>query len=348
MEITRTTAVPGLPRKPLDNPPRPKSPKYASDAECAALLAAVLATVPTDLRRARGSAFPLLDALIDLDARRGTDSARQLVFIAAATHRTADERRTAEYLLRNSARMASGERSTLALLAGARCAAEMDVRRVQLREIPVPRQDLSRYAADRPARSTDTPSVGEMVIHKLSTATGGGPPPLVTGRILDALPVVLELAERHRLNGGTGPSLLGMRTDARTQSRLVTHLRALFSNDVVARNIARLLVGADETPIETALLWWSTLPDLAVADVPGEIRRRWSRYVRTTQAAIHTNSRLSTASQSGLMRPGAFRLNPAHRTNGMRSARIPDTQPFTGVEAGRMTDRAADTRRASR
>src|SRR5690242_18320393 len=84
----------GLPRKPLDNPRRPK-PMYASDEECAQLLGQSLQQVPNELRPDEGSRFPLLDALKALDTSRGTDAARELVFIAAVNHRTADERRTA-------------------------------------------------------------------------------------------------------------------------------------------------------------------------------------------------------------------------------------------------------------
>jgi hypothetical protein len=280
MEITR------LPRKPLDNPPRPKR-AYASDAELAGRLAAVLARVPDELSRVHGSTFPLLEGLIRVDGLDGTDLAPQLLFVAATTHRTADERRIAEYLLRNRGRLAGGEASALGLIGAARCAAEMDVRRVQTREIPVPPIDLTVCAASRRVRS-DYPSVGEMVIHKLRIATGGSLGLVVAERILDAVPIALELAERHGLNGGTGPSLVGMRCDARPQSRLVTHLRAAFGNAVAARNIARLLVGADGTSIDTALLWWCTRPNLTASDVPLDIRTRWTRYLRSAQAAVHT------------------------------------------------------------
>jgi hypothetical protein len=99
------------------------------------------------------------------------------------------------------------------------------------------------------------------------------------------------------LKGGTGPSLLGMRSDARKEARLVTHLRTAFDNEVAARNVARLLVGADGTAIESALLWWSARVDLVPSDVPAEVRGRWMRYLRTTESAISTAAKLSTGLQ---------------------------------------------------
>jgi hypothetical protein len=288
--------VPGIPRKPLDNPPRPK-PTYASDEECARLLDAVVRRVPADLHGLPGSRFPLLDALEQEDRRDGTELATQLVCIAAVNHDAADERATAEYLLRNRAEVASDQRSALALLLAARCAAEMDVRRVGRREVATSHEALATWAASRPVYRIDDPSVGEMVIHKLRMVTRGMPNPVVAERILDAVPIALDLAERHSLKGGKGPSLLGMRSDARKQSRLVTHLRVAFDNDVAARNVARLLVGADGTPIESALLWWSARADLVPSDVPVHVRDRWMRYLRTTESAISTTATLSTGLQ---------------------------------------------------
>jgi hypothetical protein len=280
MEITASPAstdpIPGFPRKPLDNPPRPK-PTYESDEECAELLIGVLRRVPDNLGRVSSSAFPLLTALQRVDAADGTDLARRLVCIAAISHRTADERATAEYLLRN--RAAIQERSALSLLRAARCAAEMDIRRAHRRETPTSHDSLAMRPSIQPSNRTDDPSVSEMVVGKLRAATGQTLNPLVEERILDAVPIALELAERHSLNGGKAPSLLGMRCDARKQSRLVTQLRAAFRSDIEARNIARLLVGADGTPIENALLWWSARPHLAPSDVPSDVRARWTRYL---------------------------------------------------------------------
>jgi hypothetical protein len=126
-----------------------------------------------------------------------------------------------------------------------------------------------------------------MVVHKLNEVVGDGMNTVTQDRILDAVVIAIALSERHAMNGGTGPSLLGMRTDARPESRLITHLRAAFDDDVVARNIARLLVGPDGTPIDTALLWWCSRPNLTASDVPLNVRTRWTRYLRAAQAAVH-------------------------------------------------------------
>jgi hypothetical protein len=261
-------------------------PTYASDDECARLLANVLVNVPAELN-GRASPFPLLDALTERDGRSGTDLARQIVFVAAAAHDTADERRTAEYLLRNRRIVADGGRSVLSLLLAARCAAEMDVRRVLLREVPTSHGALAARASDQPVTRDEDPSVGEMVLVKLCTAVGCHSVTARTAdRLLDAVSITLELAERHAMNGGREPSLLGMRADARRGARLVTRLRDEFGNAAAARGVARLLVGADGTPIETALLWWSARPDLRASDVPANVRGRWIRYLRIAEAAF--------------------------------------------------------------
>src|SRR5262249_32621498 len=108
------------------------SPTYASDDESTYLLQTLLRSVPADLLGSKGSGFPLLGALPARYASLGHVPGRQVVFVAAATHRTADERRTAEYLLRNRSAVGQNERSARSLLMAARCAAEMDVRRVRL------------------------------------------------------------------------------------------------------------------------------------------------------------------------------------------------------------------------
>lgn len=285
MEInTAGRPLPGVPRKSLDNPARSKA--YASDDECAALFDALLQTIPADLEACR-SPFPILSALIDHDAAAGTDVARELVFLAAATHRTADERRTAEFLLRNRWWVESGERSALEVLLAARCSAEMDVRRVQWREPPVSYETMASWSEQPLKARHDEPSVGEMVVAKLRSAID--PVGISSGladRLLDAVAITMELAERHALNGGTGPSILAMRADARRDARLVTHLRPAYESDTAAASVARLLVGADHTPVETSLLWWCVHPDLDVSEVPAAIRGRWSQYLRTAERAL--------------------------------------------------------------
>lgn len=285
MEITTSASrIPGVPSKSWENPPRPK-PTYASDNECAGLLAALLRRIPAQLSEAGASSFPLLSALRDLDAIRDSDVAHRLVLVAAATHRTADERRTAEYLLRNRRTVDHGGQSALDLLLAARCAAEMDVRRVQLREQPVRRETLAKRPEEQLTTRNDDPSVGEMVLAKLQAAIDRVPISTCTAdRILDAVAIALDLAERHGLNRGKGPSLLAMRADVRKEARLVTHLRDAYGNQAAAASVARLLVGPDHTPIETALLWWCARSQFCVSDVPPAVRARWARNLRTAQA----------------------------------------------------------------
>lgn len=272
------SSIRGIPRKPLDNPQRPK-PTYSSDDECARLLQTVLQQVPWHLAGDSSSRFPLLDALNTVDVSRGTDAARNLIFIAAVNHRTADERRTAEYLLRNRHEVVAGLRSAKSLLMAARCAAELDVRRVRFREATVPPSLAAPSTADR-TRWADRRSAGELTLDALRAAVGpdavNAP---VEAQVFDAVNIALEVAERHALNGGKGSAVLAMRTDARPPSRLVTHLRREFADDAAAPVLARLLVGADATPIETALLWWSARHEGTSGGVPPEIRARWLRYL---------------------------------------------------------------------
>jgi hypothetical protein len=270
-----TDRVPGIQSKPLDNPRRPK-PASAADLELARDLDELLRQLPPLSQAAsRSEEFPLLGSLFRNDARHNTNLARRLVFIAAANHRTADERRTAEYLLRHHDEYLDGRREPLKLLMAARCAAEMDVRRVRRREIPteaplVPEAPTASRAADQ--------SVGEFVIEYLRGATGRGPATAASrSRLLDAIAVAIDLAERHARNGGTKPSVLAMRSDARKAARLVNRLLKEFEDQYTAHSLARLLVGADCTPIETSLLWWAARPDSPPTTVPPSIRERWTR-----------------------------------------------------------------------
>src|SRR4051794_25134126 len=200
MENTSSAVAPVVRRKPLDNPSRPKSmpPHGIADQ-----LTAVRTALPVNLVPDRRSPFPLLDAVKALDAERGTDLARELAIIGALIHPWADERRTAEYLLRNRNRL----RTSDALVAAARCAAEMDVRRARQREMPVPGDDacLQAHADPAGARSTD-PSVAEVVIAKLRAATGLALADDTRQRISDGVVAAMELGERHLLNGGQAPS----------------------------------------------------------------------------------------------------------------------------------------------
>lgn len=288
LPATEPTA-PGIQRQPYDNPARAK-PTYGSDEECAQLLTPILRQVPRDLSGDNSTRFPLLDALRTLDAARGTDAARELTFVAAVTHRTADERRTAEYLLRNRQEVTDGRRSAISLLLAARCAAELDVRRVWQRETSLPRSLAAQADRTSSTRAADR-STGDMVLDALRAGVGEELiSPAVAELVLDAVAIALEIAARHALNNGKGPAVLGMRTDARKASRLVTHLRREWGNGGAARNMARLLVGADGTPIETALLCWSVRRNLTTERIPAFVRDRWRRYLRAAAAATSASA----------------------------------------------------------
>lgn len=325
MEITTRTStqVPGVPRKPLDNPDKSK-PAYASDEELADLLAAVLPRVPRRLKQVSGAAHPQLDAL----AACQQEAARQLIFIAAATHRAADERRTAEYLLRNRAGVRDGERTTLDLLLSARCAAEMDVRRVRWRETPVPREDLLDVVDEIPSAAVDEPSVSDLVASKLTAVTGRAFVSIVAvARFHDAVVIALELAERHACKRGKNPALLAMRCNVRKDARLGARLCDEFGNDRGARALARLLIGADGAPIEYGLLWWSTRRELTAADVPVAIRHRWIRCVRTADRAFGRSLRAG----DGVFPRSKIALD-SDRTNPLEY-RIPDVAVSVSTES---------------
>lgn len=277
VDLNRSQQVPRVPRKPLDNPWRSK-PAYPSDEECARLLGHVFRQLPILLRGACGTKFPLLEALRDVNG----DLARQLIVIAAAAHRDGDERRTAEYFLRHRVEFLIGRRSALALVRAARFSGEMERRRFAMREVSALQATMT--ALDVQNARPEAPSVADMVIAKLQSVTGHVRD-AVADRIGEAVVIALELAERHHRGRGSIPSLLGMRADARPESRLVTHLRRRF-DDALARPVARLLVGSDDSSIETALLWWSTRPTLRAEDVPAEVRARWVRCVRAAENAL--------------------------------------------------------------
>lgn len=300
LEAKTGSPIRGVPHKPIENPQRPK-PTYASDEECAELLGPVLRQVPRALVGDERSRFPLLDALNALDRSRHTDVARELTFIAAVNHRTADERRTAEYLLRNRQEVVEGRRPARSLLMAARCAAEMDVRRVRQRECSLPHTLAVLAVGDVSARGR---CAEDMVVDALRTVVGSELITAVEDRLLDAITIALEVAGRHALNRGRGSAVLAMRSDARPQSRLVTHLRRELDDDGVARNLARLLVGADGTPIETALLWWSARRKLGAVDVPVTVRDRWLRYLRACGT--------SRGDSASYPQPSVTTLPPAH------------------------------------
>ena len=280
MEITlqseNGSRIQGIPTKPLDNPSRTK-PASRSGFEASDLLAELLAAVPADLEAENDSEFPLLDALAHQEAIAGRDLARGLCLVGADVHSMADERRSAEYLLRNRHDVVAGRRSALSLLGAANCAAEMDVRRIRGRETLISLEELdSRPAQSELGRLAD-PSVGEFVVEYLYRATGARPASDLThDRLLDAVTVAMELSERHARRG-LGPSVLGMRSDARKDARLVTRLREDFGDDIAARGLARLLIGPDGSPIETSLLYWAAIGYGRIDEVPAETTARWPR-----------------------------------------------------------------------
>ena len=290
MEITRSSTnpvrLPGVPSKPLDNPQRSK-PVAPADIENARKLDAILRCISRPTRAARKGAFPQLTAQFDDDLRNGGDLGRQLLFIAATIHVAADERRTAEYLLRHRYELIASQRSALSLLLAARCAAEMDVRRVRQIEIPSALPALATIAAENPMSRSDDQSVGEVVLEFFGSAVGGFPAaPVTRTRLLDAVAVALELSHRHTLNGGAKPSFVAMRSDARKGSRLVTSLQAEFGNPTVARGLARLLVGSDRSPFEASLLWWTAEHCSTPDAVPAPIKARWIRDLSIADRAI--------------------------------------------------------------
>jgi hypothetical protein len=276
----------------------------------------LLHQVPWHLQQDYGSRFPLLDALNSVDASRGTAIAREIIFLAAWNHRTADERRTAEYLLRNRHDVAEGRRSAKSLLLAARWAAQLDVMRVRYAESQLPRSLAAPSITELAARAA-APSAGDLALQTLGAVHDVDLAPTVKSMIADAVTVAVELAMRHATKRAKGPALLAMRTDARPAARLVTHLRSEFANDTVARNIARLLVGADGTPVETALLWWSVQrPDALV--IPNDIRQRWVRYLRAIAAVGAASGSCPQPAVTLLTRSERIHLNPAYRTPGVQ------------------------------
>jgi hypothetical protein len=266
----------------------------SDDAANTAVLRDLVPQIPVDLRAQRGATFPLLESLSRADADRGTRLTRDLLCLAAVIHRDADERRTAEYLLRHRAEVASGLRSADWLLSSARCASEMDTRRLRSHEAAVGDDALARISAEAsPCRPSD-PSIGETVVGYLEQSLGYTPTnDVARNRLLDAVVIAMELAERHWLKRGRGPSVLAMRTDARRDARLVTHLRDAFRDTTAARSIARVLVGGDDAPIETSLLWVVAHASVAGTSVPERTRKRWLQDLHCAERGLVASADLA-------------------------------------------------------
>jgi hypothetical protein len=292
MELnSHSSPLPGLPRKPLENPQIPK-PVLGSDLQTAQSLDAVLRRLPRTLEPRWSDPFPLLAALQrhDASARANDEDAPRLAdtlqLIAAVTHYRSDERRTAEYLLRHREDVVKNRRLAVTLLFAARCAAEMDNRRMQLMEFP----DETIAGADRrpdpELRTTDAPSVAEATVAFVQRAVEPrSVSPVVSEQLADAVTTALELAERHVRMRGKGPSVLAMRSANRHDARLVTRLRAVMNDDRAARSLARLVVGADGTAIQTSLLWWVAQGDEAADAIPEPLRLRWVRDLSRIEGA---------------------------------------------------------------
>jgi hypothetical protein len=205
---------------------------------------------------------------------------------SSLVHVGADERWVAEYLLRHRRELPNG-RPAASLVIAARCAAEMDLRKARRREVPVEPALLVALSAGERRHQLDAPSVGEVVIDFLEAATMLRLSSRAGELVRDAVAVVVEMAERHVLNGGTGPSLIAMRPAARPEARLVTRLRALVPM-ASARRLAKLLVGADGTPLETGALWWAARSAESAEHVPLLIRGKWTRDLLVVEAEART------------------------------------------------------------
>ena len=251
------------------------------DDDVADVIATVLARVPANLC-SNGGRSTRLSALQQWEASNRVAISRELLVAAALVHQDADERRIAEYLLRHRGDLTTGRRDKFGLVRAARASAEMDVRRVVFRERPTASEALIAQPIVRAEHRADDPSVADLVVGFLENVVSASHiEQLAESRIRDGVVSVLELAERHHLNGGSGPSLIAMRPDARPSARLVTHLQPAFGDKRVARSVSRLLVGSDGTSIETAVLWWVAQSRRELGTPRPIIVRRWARDLRT-------------------------------------------------------------------
>lgn len=251
-------------------------------------VAELLGALPERLE-ARSEPFPLLAAV---RRSEGVAIARRMMMIAAQVHPDADERWTAEYLLRHR-HDPLATRGTTLLISRARFAADREVRRRCARVTPIGRYPLEEAYRDAVPGRVQDPSVGEVVLAYFERVTGHRPASeLARSRLLDAVAVAVELGEELAASRLTKSSLLAMRTDARPRSRLSVRLRAEFDDDVAARSLARLLIGASGTPITTALLWWAAQPHLDPATIPSPSLTRWTRDLADADPDIRARCRL--------------------------------------------------------
>lgn len=197
---------------------------------------------------------PLLAALQRHDRTTAGDCARRLMIAAAMVHTEADERWVAEYLLRHRFELTS-RRTPAQLVRAAHCAAEMEQRR------------LARRQTSQPVETVPTPDVqhhehddGASISDRMAEFASGvlGAVDIVTeSRLREAAAIFMEVAERHVLQGGTGPAVLAMRSGARREARLVTHLRRAWPDEpLVAALVARFIAGGDGASITCAAAYW--------------------------------------------------------------------------------------------
>lgn len=225
--------------------------------------------------------LPLLDALHELDQREGADRARRLMIIGAVIHDEADERLTAEYLLRHRHELRNG-RPVTSLISAARFAAEMEFRRSRSREMAVETLELSDVSHEA-STCSDSPAVGEIVVDFLEGATIMRLRHDVADHVRNAVTMAMELADRHTLNGGAAPALIAMRPSARPAARLVCQLRSMLPA-AGARCLSRVLVGSDGTDLATAAMWWAATSTGGHRYVPPLIRSRWTRDLQLVDA----------------------------------------------------------------
>lgn len=250
--------------------------EWTSDLDVIRWLADVLRVVPARLPRFRRP-YPQLRALSRWDASVGTNTAAQLTMIAAVIYAEGDERDTAEYLLRHRNEARVGEGSLEALIRSAVRAMEHDRWRAQITERATEPMCLAAWQTDNRSDLTDQPSVADIVIDVAQRATMRRLDDYAHSLLAEGVVSAMELADRYRAKGGTGNALIAMRPSARRPARLVTSLRGIVGDPIVASRLARLLIGSEGASLETSLLWWTAHRPADIDSIPELARRRWAR-----------------------------------------------------------------------
>ncbi len=267
-------------RQPNADSLEPECVQWTSDLDVVRWLADVLRVVPARLPRFRRP-YPQLRALARWDATVGTNAAAQLTMIAAVIYADGDERDIAEYLLRHRNEVRVGGGSLEALIRSAVRAMEHDRWRAQITERATEPMSLAARQADDRRDLTDQPSVADIVIDLAQRATMRRLDDYAQSLIAEGVVSAMELADRYRAKGGTGNALVAMRPSARRPARLVTNLRRVVGDPIVASRLARLLIGSEGASLETSLLWWAAHRPGDVESIPELVRRRWTRDLAT-------------------------------------------------------------------